>query len=114
MRTGRVCPDPWWARGLRKRLIERGAHAAEASVPSVAPPRGVSFEITAPDRRQVMSLGRLRAIFGITIKNIADVQTRAQAMYDGLSADTKTYANPMLPLPAFQGLIQDLGTAHQA
>ena len=61
-----------------------------------------------------MSLGRLRAVFGITNNNIVEVQTRAQAMYDGLSADTKTYANPTLPLPAFQGLIQSLGTAHQA
>jgi len=61
-----------------------------------------------------MNLVRLRAVFGINIRNIVASQTRAQAMHDGLAADPVAYVKPTLPLPAFQTLIVNLGTAHQA
>jgi hypothetical protein len=61
-----------------------------------------------------MSLGRLRAVFGIDIRRISAVMTRAQGMYDGLEGDPSTYANPTLPLPAFLDLIANLGKAQQA
>jgi hypothetical protein len=35
-------------------------------------------------------------------------------MHDGMAADPVTYANPTLALPAFLGLIQDLGKSNQA
>ncbi|MFO0762919.1 MAG: fibronectin type III domain-containing protein [Byssovorax sp.] len=61
-----------------------------------------------------MSIGRLRAIYGVNIHKITEVQARAQAMYDGLAADPVTYPKPTLPLPAFKALIQDLALAQQA
>jgi hypothetical protein len=61
-----------------------------------------------------MNISRLRAVYGINIKNIAAVMNRAQAMHDGMAADPTTYVNIPLALPAFLGLIQNLGTAQQA
>lgn len=61
-----------------------------------------------------MKLGRLRAVFGIDVHKIVEVQARAQAMYDGLAADPATYASPTLPLPAFEALIQNLSAAQPA
>ncbi len=61
-----------------------------------------------------MSIGRLRAVFGININSMPAVQTRGQAMYDGLLADPVTYANPTIPLSTFLNLLQGFGTAQQA
>ena len=61
-----------------------------------------------------MSLERLRAVFGINIHRIVAILTRAQAMYDGMAADPSTYAKPLLPLPDFLVLIQNLAVAQQA
>jgi len=61
-----------------------------------------------------MKLNRLRAAFGIDITKVPSVLVRAQAMHDGMADDPVTYANPTLPLPAFQGLIVSCGTAQQA
>jgi hypothetical protein len=61
-----------------------------------------------------MSLGRFRAVFGINMKKVLEVETRAQAMHDGLAADPVTYANPPIALPAFLDLIQNVGTCQQA
>jgi hypothetical protein len=61
-----------------------------------------------------MSLNVLRAIYGINVRKIVEVEGRAQAMHDGMEGDPATYANPTLALPAFLGLIQNLGTSQQA
>src|SRR5579871_4076075 len=63
--------------------------------------------------RYVMGLGRLRAVFGINVDRMPAVQTRGQAMYDGLLADPVTYANPTIPLPTFLTLLQSFATAQQ-
>ena len=61
-----------------------------------------------------MSIGRLRAILDIDVTRVTQVIDRSQMMCNGLGSDLVTYANPTLALPAFQGLITNFSTAHQA
>jgi hypothetical protein len=62
----------------------------------------------------VMSLSRLRGVFGVDIRKVTQGVFGAQAMHDGMAADTVTYGNPTLPLTTFLGLIQNTTTAQQA
>jgi hypothetical protein len=56
---------------------------------------------------------RLRATLGVSRTKIPDVLARAQAMYDGMSADKATYGSPNPALTAFLPLLQNLGSAQQ-
>jgi hypothetical protein len=56
---------------------------------------------------------RARAILGVDKKKVGPVQTRAQAMYNGMEADKVTYAAANPPLPAFLTLIQNLASSQQ-
>src|SRR4051812_27042043 len=69
---------------------------------------------TATHRRYVMSLGRLRAVYGININRIVEVLARADAMHAGLSGDPGTCAYPPFPHPACQGRIVSAGAQQQA
>jgi hypothetical protein len=61
-----------------------------------------------------MSIGRVRAVFGVKMRNVPAVVGRAEAMHNGMAADPATYAGPNLPLPTFKTLIANVQTAQTA
>ncbi len=61
-----------------------------------------------------MSIGRVRAVFGVKMTKVSAVIGRAEAMANGMGADTVTYASPNPTLPAFKILITNVITAEAA
>ncbi len=59
------------------------------------------------------TVDRPRAAFGVKKKNVPGVQFRAQAMYDGITANPLMFASPTISMVAFLALITALAVAQQ-
>jgi hypothetical protein len=59
------------------------------------------------------TLCRIRGVLGINKNRVPGVLTRAQMMFNGMSADPVTYSDPVPPLPVFQSLIENLASSQQ-
>ena len=60
-----------------------------------------------------MSLRRIRAVLGVSVVQVPKLIVCAQAMHDGMAADTATYGMPNPPLPDYLVLIQRTAAAQQ-
>jgi hypothetical protein len=61
-----------------------------------------------------MSIGRVRAVFGVDMQQVPLVVGRAELMASGMASDPATYDKPNPPLPAFNDLIANVTKAQTA